>query len=74
MLIAFLRGIDLGLLVGYFKVVECPCVVDRIRLVLSAATYFYFTIPMFVSAYALCYDIRVVIIVLFVGIGYRCHC
>ena len=30
-------GIDLGLCVGSFKVVECPCVVDRIRLVLSAA-------------------------------------
>ena len=31
-------GMDLGLLVGSFKVVECPCVVNRIRLVLSAAS------------------------------------
>ena len=33
---AFLGVIDLGLLVGPFKVVECPGVVNRIRSVLSA--------------------------------------
>ena len=37
-LFAFLGVIDLGLLVGSFKVVECPCVVNGIRLVLSATT------------------------------------
>ena len=34
---AFLGAIDLGLRVGPFKVVECPCVIGRIHLVLSAA-------------------------------------
>ena len=37
-LFAFLGVIDLELLVGSFKVVECPCAVDGIRLVLSAVT------------------------------------
>ena len=66
-------GVDLWLLIGSFKVVEYPCVVNRIPFVLAAASQFYFAISTFISAYALYYPIRILIIVLFVGVGYRCR-